>query len=85
MHVQLNSQVQCFPIFPKTTLVSPTTAKQRHCLVSFLLEHTNPNGCGNYRTETLIDITECEHNCYGHYCYRSLQHMDFIANENYCT
>ena len=40
----------------------PATAKQRHCLVSFLPEQTNTNRRYSYIVETLTDVTESEHN-----------------------
>ena len=40
----------------------PATAKQQHRLVSFSPEQTNANGRYSHRTETLVDVTECEHN-----------------------
>ena len=37
------------------------TAKLQHRVVSFSPEQTNANGRYSYRTETLIDVTECEY------------------------
>ena len=74
----------------------PAIAKQRHRLVLFSPEQTNANGRYSCRAETLIDVTECEHNgewmlslqhvaAYGHDRYRTLQHMDFTADERDCN
>ena len=68
----------------------PAAVKQRHRLVSFSPEQTNANGRYSYRTETPIDVTECEYNgqqilplqhiaANGHDRYRTLRHMNFTA------
>ena len=54
------------------------TGKKRQCLVSFTLEHTNANEYYSYRTETRVDVTECEQNCQW-----TLPLQDIAANEQY--
>ena len=83
----------CFQSFSSVNWpkrMPPAISKPQHRLVSFSLQHTNPNGRYCSRTETLTDTFGHKHNRYctlllqdiatnGRFRYRTLQHGDTTA------